>query len=95
MAVGLCPAQLPAGGHPWVQAGPQDPSWRRGQLEDSPATAGLPRAGEMAEASGDVQDQAFKRPFALRISLGSRPLARAPRGGFGTGRSSRLGARGG
>ena len=81
-----------------MQAGPRDTSWHRGQLEDRPATAGLPRAGEMAEANGDLQDQAFKRLFALRISLGSRPpapLARAPRGGFGMGQSSRLGACGG
>lgn len=94
MAVGLHPAQPLARGHPWVQAGPQDTSRHRGQLEDSPATAGLPGAEEMAKANGDLQDQAFKRLFALRISLGScppAPLARAPHGGFRMGRSSRLG----
>lgn len=55
----------------------------RGQVEDSPATAGLPEAEETVEARGDLQDQAFKWLFALRISLGSRrpaPLAARRRG---------------
>lgn len=55
----------------------------RGQAEDSPATAELPEAEETVEARGDLQDQAFKWLFALRISLGSRrpaPLAARRRG---------------
>lgn len=67
----------------------------RGQVKDSPATAGLPGAEETVEARGDLQDQAFKWLFALRISLGSRRPAPLAAGGFGMGQSSRLGARGG
>lgn len=81
-----------------MQVGPPTASQRRGQLEDSLAVAGLPRAGEMAKENGDLQDQAFKRLFALRISLGSCPQPRSlarRAGGCGTGQGSRLSACGG